>query len=90
MTGDDILLQAALNGDREHPATPRTPGELATEARAAVDAGAGSVHLHPYDEHGRETLAAKPCAAALQAVREACPSIPISLSGGSDGGAGGA
>lgn len=74
------LLQAALNGDREHPASPRTPEELAAEARAAVEAGAGSLHLHPYDEHGRETLAAEPCAAALRAVRAACPGVPISLS----------
>src|SRR3712207_5460619 len=72
-------LQAALNGDREHSAVPRTPEELATEARAAVDAGATSLHLHPYNEHGRETLAAEPCAAALRAVRAACPGIPISL-----------
>ena len=74
------LLQAALNGDREHPAVPRTPEQLAAEARAAVDAGARSLHLHPYDEHGRETLAAQPCAAALRSVRAVCPGIPISLS----------
>ena len=67
------LLQAALNGDREHPAVPCTLEELAVEARAAVEAGAGSLHLHPYDEDGRETLAAAPCAAALRAVRAACP-----------------
>lgn len=73
------MLQAALNGDREHPAAPRTPEELATEARAAVDAGAVSLHLHPYDEYGHETLAAGPCAAALRAVRAACPGIQISL-----------
>jgi uncharacterized protein (DUF849 family) len=74
------MLQAALNGDRVHPAAPRTPVELASEARAAVAAGAMVLHLHPYDEHGRETLAAEPCAAALRAVRAACPGIPISLS----------
>jgi uncharacterized protein (DUF849 family) len=78
--GPGALLQAALNGDREHPAAPRTPGELAAEARAAVDAGARSLHLHPYDGHGQQTLAAAPCAAALRAVRAACPGIPISLS----------
>jgi uncharacterized protein (DUF849 family) len=38
------------------------------------------LHLHPYDDAGRETLEADPCAAALRAVREACPGIPISLS----------
>jgi uncharacterized protein (DUF849 family) len=74
------FLQAALNGDREHPAAPRTPEELAAEARAAVEAGANSLHLHPYDESGLETLAAGPCAAALRAVRAACPGIPVSLS----------
>ena len=74
------LLQAALNGDREHPAVPRTPEELASEARAAVDAGAHSLHLHPHDGNGRQTLEAEPCAAALRAVRVACPGVQISLS----------
>ena len=78
------LLQAALNGDREHPAAPRTPAQLAAEGRAAVDAGAGVLHLHPYDESGRQTFEAEPCAAALRAVRAACPGIPISLSTSAD------
>jgi uncharacterized protein (DUF849 family) len=74
------LLQAALNGDREHPAVPRAPTELAAEARAAVDAGARALHLHPYDASWRQTLDADPCAAAIRAVRAVCPGIPISLS----------
>src|ERR671924_607956 len=78
------LLQAALNGARDHPALPRTPEELAAEGRAAVDAGARVLHLHPYDDNGRETFAAEPCAAALRAVRAACPGIPISLSTSAD------
>ncbi len=78
------LLQAALNGDRVHPAAPRTPGDIASEACAAVDAGARSLHLHPYDEDGRQTFAAEPCAATLRAVRAACPGIPISLSTSAD------
>ena len=73
-------LQAALNGDRAHPALPRTPDELAAEARAAVGAGATTLHFHPYDADGRQTLAAEPCAAALRAVRAACPGTPLSLS----------
>lgn len=78
------LLQAALNGDRVHPAAPRTPGDTAAEARPAVNAGARSLHLHPYDEDGRQTFAAGPCAATLRAVRGACPGIPISLSTSAD------
>ena len=79
METDHPFVQAALNGNRDHPAVPRFPHELARDARSAVAAGARSLHLHPYDEHGRETLAATPCAAALRAVRAACPGIPISL-----------
>jgi uncharacterized protein (DUF849 family) len=75
-----LLLQAALNGDREHPALPRTPDELAVEARAAVSAGARVLHLHPYDDAGRQSLEAAACSAALRAVRAVCPGIPISLS----------
>ena len=37
------------------------------------------IHLHAYDATGRETLAGGPCAAALRAVRGACPGVPISL-----------
>jgi uncharacterized protein (DUF849 family) len=74
------LLEAALNGSREHPRVPRMPGELAEEARAAVDAGAQVIHMHPFDDEGRETLAALPSAAAVNTVRRACPGVPICLS----------
>lgn len=76
----ELLLQAALNGNRDHPALPRTPEEIAAEARLAVAAGAQSLHLHPYDRNGHETLEAEPCAEALRAVRSACPGVSISLS----------
>jgi uncharacterized protein (DUF849 family) len=78
------MLQAALNGAREHPALPRTAAELAAEGRAAVEAGALVLHLHPYDDEGRQTLDAEPCAGALRAVRAACPGTPISLSTSAD------
>ena len=74
-----LFLQAALNGNRDHPALPRRPEELAVEARAAVEAGADSLHFHAYDTYGRETLEAGAVAAALRAVRAACPGIPLSL-----------
>jgi uncharacterized protein (DUF849 family) len=78
------ILEAALNGDRNHPAVPRTPDELAAEGRAAIEAGARVLHLHPYDDDGRETFEAESCAAALRAVRAACPGTPISLSTSAD------
>src|SRR5438067_3974934 len=74
------MLQVALNGHRtpdEHPAIPRTPEELAREARASVDAGAEVVHPHAYVD-AQETLEPEPCAAMVRAIRAACPGIPIS------------
>ena len=74
-----VLLQAALNGDRIHPAAPRTPTGIAEAARAAVDAGAQSVHVHAFDDAGRETLEGAACAKVLRAIRALCPGTPISL-----------
>jgi uncharacterized protein (DUF849 family) len=74
-----VFLQAALNGDRIHPAAPRTPVATADAARAAVNAGAHSVHVHAFDDTGRETLAGAACARVLRAVRARCAAIPISL-----------
>jgi len=74
------LLQIALNGNRIHPATPRTPDEIAADARAVAAAGAQVIHFHPYDAAGKETFHANDCAKAIRAVRASCPGIPVSLS----------
>ena len=74
-----IFLQAALNGDRIHPAAPRNPAAIAEAARAAVDAGAQSVHVHAFDDAGRETLEGAAGAQVLRAIRARCPATPISL-----------
>src|SRR6476661_60656 len=73
------FLQAALNGNRIHDAAPRTPASIAEATRAAVDAGARSVHVHAFDDHGRETLDGDACARVLRAIRARSPGTPISL-----------
>ena len=78
-TGVTTFLQVALNGDRVHPAAPRTPAAIAEAARAAVHAGAASVHVHAFDDAGRETLDGEACARVLHAIRAACQGTPISL-----------
>ncbi|WP_029031348.1 3-keto-5-aminohexanoate cleavage protein [Salinarimonas rosea] len=80
-----MLLQAALNGARtraEHPAVPLTPDELAADAAAVVAAGVGALHVHPRDASGAETLEADAVATALDAIRAACPGIPVGVSTG--------
>ena len=76
-----MVLQACLNGDRES-GVPRTPDDLAAEARACVAAGASSVHAHPRDEDGHETLDAGHTAAVVRALRAALGRTEISLSTG--------
>jgi uncharacterized protein (DUF849 family) len=79
------LIQAALNGARrpdEHPALPTTPEQLAADARAAVAEGARSLHFHPRDASGAESLEDEHVAAALRAVRSAVPGVEVSLSTG--------
>jgi len=42
------------------------------------------VHVHVFDDDGRQTLAAGPAARVLQAVRASCPGVPISSSTSAD------
>jgi uncharacterized protein (DUF849 family) len=80
-----MRLQACLNGaltPREHPGVPVTPEALARDAAACRRVGAESLHFHPRDAKGGETLAAAPVAAALHAVRAAVPGMPIGISTG--------
>jgi uncharacterized protein (DUF849 family) len=74
-----VFLQVALNGDRIHSAAPRTPTAIGEAARAAVDAGAQSVHVHAFDDTGAETLDGAACASVVRAIRARCTATPISL-----------
>jgi len=80
-----VFLQAALNGTRgpgEHDALPVGPEELVRDARAAVEAGAKALHVHPRGEDGRESLAPAAVDAAVAALREALPDVELSLTTG--------
>jgi uncharacterized protein (DUF849 family) len=77
-----MLIKACLNGSRapgEHPALPLTPAELAQAARGAVEAGAGALHIHPRRAGGEQSLESGDVAAALAAVRAACPGTPVGI-----------
>src|SRR6185503_4457204 len=79
------LVQAAINGGRtraDHPALPVTPGQQASESRAAVGAGARAIHVHVRAADGSESVAPADVAAALEAIRAACPDTPVGVSTG--------
>jgi uncharacterized protein (DUF849 family) len=79
-----MLLQAALNGPltkNDHPAVPITAAELARDAKACVEAGAGAIHMHPRDSEGRESLHVAVIDAVVKEVRAAC-GVPVGVSTG--------
>jgi uncharacterized protein (DUF849 family) len=79
-----VLIKACLNGTRsreDHPRCPITAAELAVEGTAAVDAGAGALHVHPRDQYGQETLDGAAVAEAVDALRAAVD-VPIGVTTG--------
>src|SRR4051795_3257985 len=79
-----MLLQAALNGPftkDDHPLMPITAAELAADARACVEAGAGAIHMHPRTHHGGEALPPGAFDDAVREVRAAC-GFPVGVSTG--------
>jgi uncharacterized protein (DUF849 family) len=81
-----VLVKACLNGGTtraEHPGVPQLPAELAADARAVVQAGAGAIHIHPRDESSKlEVLDAPTVLAAVRAVRAAVPAVPVGVTTG--------
>ena len=77
------LLKAALNGARQpgtHPALPTMPDAFAREARGAVRAGAGAIHVHVRDRDANESVRAEDVARVIRALRAAVPSTPVGVS----------
>jgi 3-keto-5-aminohexanoate cleavage enzyme len=79
------VLTAALTGPiatkTQNPALPISPAEIATEARAAWEAGASVVHIHLRDELGRPTGDLAVAERVVSLIGEACPAL-IQLSTG--------
>jgi uncharacterized protein (DUF849 family) len=85
MSEPTFYVKACINGARtpdQHPALPVTPEQLAAEAAAAHAAGARAVHLHPKTPEGVDSLAARHVDAAVAAVREAIPGLPLGVTTG--------
>ena len=79
------VLQVCLNGALPRSASdhlPFTPAELAEAARAAVEAGAQDIHIHPKDPQDEDTLSPEHVGAAVQAVRAAVPGVPVGVTTG--------
>jgi len=80
--GGVAVLQAVLNGSRPedaHPALPIVPRHLARDARAVGEQGVLSVHIHPRDPDGMETLDPAYVGDAVAAIRQEVPGMEIGV-----------
>jgi uncharacterized protein (DUF849 family) len=85
MPAPPVLVKACLNGNRsrrEHARVPLTADELAADARLAVAAGAGAIHVHARTAEGAETLAGPENDATVAAIRAACQGVPVGVTTG--------
>ncbi len=82
---DVAILTAALTGPiatkRDNPALPTSPEEIASDARAAWEAGAAVVHVHLRDADGLPTANLKVAERVIGLISESCP-VLIQLSTG--------
>jgi uncharacterized protein (DUF849 family) len=78
-------VKACINGARTpdaHPGLPVSPQQLADAAVAAHGAGAKAVHLHPKTADGVDSLTPETVGAAVGAVRQALPGLPLGVTTG--------
>jgi uncharacterized protein (DUF849 family) len=77
-----MRIEACLNGDRRpgaHPALPVSVDQVVADAHAVVAAGATSIHLHPRDGTGAESLEPQVVAPLMESLRENGPGVPVSV-----------
>jgi uncharacterized protein (DUF849 family) len=79
------VLQAVLNGSwpaDAHPLLPVTARHLARDARAVAELNITSVHVHPRDPSGIETLDPVYVGDTVAAIRAQVPSMEIGVTTG--------
>lgn len=84
---DTVIVTCAITGGASrgdgNPNLPYTPEEMAREARRAVDAGAGVIHLHGREPStGAASHDVEHLRAAVEAIRSEVPGVVINMSAG--------
>jgi uncharacterized protein (DUF849 family) len=76
------VLQACLNGTRPidaHPSLPTTAHQLSRDARLIARHGIDSVHIHPRDSGGLETLDPLHVGDAVAAIHAEVPAMEVGV-----------
>ncbi|WP_028922084.1 3-keto-5-aminohexanoate cleavage protein [Pseudonocardia acaciae] len=79
------MIQLCPNGPHRpgsHPALPVTADAVVADVRASLAAGAAQVHVHPKDADGADSLHPRDVDPLVEAIRAACPGIPVGVTTG--------
>ncbi|HEY2225848.1 3-keto-5-aminohexanoate cleavage protein [Actinomycetospora sp.] len=79
---EGAMLQCCPNGTRPDgvsPALPSTPEALARDAGAVAALGVRSMHVHPRDQYGRESLDTEVIGTTVASIRRAAPALEIGV-----------
>ena len=76
------MIQIAINGSRNDQIVPKTTEAILESATLAVENGASSIHFHPRDEKGNETLRGRFVDEQIRELRTKLRPIPIGISTG--------
>jgi 3-keto-5-aminohexanoate cleavage enzyme len=81
-TAESVVIEAALNGGRDHaeyPAVPYTAEEIAAEAKRCADEGATVFHVHAREDDGGWTADPARYAEVVRSLRHAVPEGLVSI-----------
>lgn len=76
------MIQIAINGNRNDRFVPRTTESIVESAMLAVEKGASSIHFHPRDDDGNETLKGEFVDKQIGDLRMKLRTTPIGISTG--------
>lgn len=76
------MIQIAINGNRKEVFVPKTKEAIVESAISAIEKGAQSIHFHPRDDKGNETLKGKFVDTQIVELRTKSKNIPIGISTG--------
>lgn len=77
-----MVVQIAINGNRNDQVVPKTTNSILDAAISSIHKGATSVHFHPRDDQGKETLIGKFVDEQIGELRGIIENIPIGISTG--------
>lgn len=76
------MIQIAVNGNRQEKFIPKKKEEIVQSAVSAIEKGAETIHFHPRDADGKETLNAAVVDEQILELKRHLRQVPVGISTG--------